>query len=112
LGDGYDFKELRENFLATNERDESWPEGVKAISLDGLGLLGVNPKTGALYWDGREIVLRRVVRLGNLEKVLAVVGVATGVGALILELGKTFGGWAFKSVSARSAKAQVSPLAQ
>ena len=35
-----------------------WPEGVRGVSIDELDRLGIHEKTGRLYWDGKEVVMR------------------------------------------------------
>ena len=45
----------------SKERPNEWPEGVFAISLAGVNLLGVHQQSGKLYWDGKEIVTRRTI---------------------------------------------------
>ena len=32
--------------------------GVRGVSIDELDRLGINEKTGRLYWDGDEVVMR------------------------------------------------------
>jgi len=93
LTDEIDFERIRSLHRVSGSRDENWPRGVYAISLDALSLLGVDPDKNTLFWDGREIVVRRVIRLGSTETWLASIGVGTGFAALMLELGKTFLGW-------------------
>src|SRR5262245_16340382 len=41
----------------------TWPSGVRPISLEGLALLGIDPTTDGLFWDGKQVVLRSRVRL-------------------------------------------------
>jgi hypothetical protein len=64
-----------------------WPAGVRPISIDGVSLFGINPETNKLYWDGREIVVRDRVRLGSLERILAVFVALGTFGTFIVELG-------------------------
>jgi hypothetical protein len=43
-----------------------WPDSVRPISIEGVSLLGIDPATNQLYWDGEQVVLRdRVVTLGG-----------------------------------------------
>jgi hypothetical protein len=64
-----------------------WPADVRPISTDGVSLFGINPETNKLYWDGREIVVRDRVRLGSLERILAVFVTLGTFGTFIVELG-------------------------
>jgi hypothetical protein len=48
-----------------------WPPGVRPVSMEGVSLLGIDPATNRLYWDGKQVVLReRVVTLGGFERFL------------------------------------------
>lgn len=69
---------IRRNAISP-DRPDDWPPDVAAISLNGLGLLGINRKTRKLYWDGEELVT--VKRFSTFERWLAVVGlVFAGIG--------------------------------
>jgi hypothetical protein len=35
-----------------------WPPNVRPISTEGVSLLGIDPATNQLYWDGKQVVLR------------------------------------------------------
>jgi hypothetical protein len=59
---------------------------VIAISADGLTLFGIHEETGALYWDGKEVVLRRTVRLGRLEQWLVAFTAAGAFGSFLVEI--------------------------
>lgn len=76
---------------STGERPSDWPEGVYAISLDTLSLIGVHDKDNKLYWDGNEIVTRSVVRLGTKELWLAAIASFSTLGMFVLALISTFG---------------------
>jgi hypothetical protein len=69
----------------SNARPDDWPKDVIAISLDGLTLFGIHEGTGALYWDGKEVVLRRTVRFGPLELWLIGLGAAGAFGSFLVE---------------------------
>ena len=64
-----------------------WPDDVRPISIEGVSLFGINPETNKLYWDGKEVVVRDRVRLGSLERILAVFVAIGTFGAFIVELG-------------------------
>lgn len=81
--------------LAFSEiRPPEWPEGVRAISIRGMGLLGVHDKTGELYWDGKQVAIRPPVRLGTFERWAAALATLGTVGTFIVEVGRSAGLWA------------------
>ncbi|RWE12439.1 MAG: hypothetical protein EOS61_14950 [Mesorhizobium sp.] len=68
-----------------------WPKNVKRISMDGLDQIGIDPKTGEMYWDGQKLVTER--KLANFERWLAFFAtLATCVGAVV-EVGHAAGWW-------------------
>jgi hypothetical protein len=69
----------------------NWPAGVRPISQTGLALLGINERTGRLYWDGTELATK--VGLKTFERVLATIATGAAVGGFILSLGSTMGWW-------------------
>jgi hypothetical protein len=73
-----------EKHAATKDKRGGWPEGVHGISLEGLDLLGIHEKTRALYWDGKQIVLRNVFALTTFERTIAVIGLLIAGGSLLL----------------------------
>jgi hypothetical protein len=76
-----------------DDRPSDWPRRVNGITLEGLTLLGIDPVTNKLYWDGKEIALREPIRLDWLERILAI-AVAVGIfGTFIVELGRILGWW-------------------
>ena len=80
--------------MFSTERPPGWPDGVRDISLKGVGFLGVHEKTGELYWDGRKVVVRKPVTLGGFERFLAACAAASAVGLLVIEAGRSAGWWA------------------
>jgi hypothetical protein len=65
-----------------------WPSNVRPISTEGVSLLGIDPATNQLYWDGKQVVLRdRVVTLGGFERFLVALAAVGTVGMFIVELG-------------------------
>jgi hypothetical protein len=87
---GTDWARIRAHKFA-DERPESWPEGVRAISLEGLQLFGIHERTGKLYWDGEEIVTK--VRLMTFERALALIAAVSAFGIFVLQLGKAASWW-------------------
>ena len=67
-----------------------WPDDVYSISLEGVSLLGVHKKTNALYWDGKEIVTKSVIRLRRYELILATMAAIGTLGSFLLALGQEF----------------------
>jgi hypothetical protein len=75
------------------ERPAEWPEGVRCISLEGLSLLGIHEETGNLYWDGKEIVIKRRLRLETLERWIALLVACGTFGSFIVDAGRALGKW-------------------
>jgi len=66
----------------SDEKPDNWPKDVRAISIDGVSLFGINEKTGRLYWDGKEVVMRTEFALSAATQVWGkLVVTAAGVGA-------------------------------
>lgn len=65
---------------------DDWPEGVRPISWAGLGLFGMG-RDNTLYWNGKEIQVRKRVRLtwwqGFLATIAALGAFASGVTDLL-----------------------------
>jgi hypothetical protein len=88
-----DWSNIRAKRLSP-ERPPEWPTDVKAISIEGLSLFGIEPSTNKLFWDGREIVLRdRVVTLGGFERFLIALAAVGTFGMFIVELGNVLNWW-------------------
>jgi len=81
------WQEIRAVRYSTMTPPPEWPSNVRPISLEGVSLLGIDPTTNKLYWDGKEVVVRDRVRLGSLERILAVFVAIGTFGAFIVELG-------------------------
>ena len=76
----------REGAKGNGGEPPEWPDGVRPISIEGVSLFGINPETNKLYWDGKEVVVRDRVRLGNLERILAVFVAIGTFGAFLWSL--------------------------
>lgn len=77
-----DWEKVRKYRHVREASPPEWPAGVKAISLNGVTLLGVHESTGELYWDGRALVTER--KLASFERGMAfAVTVATVVMAIV-----------------------------
>jgi hypothetical protein len=58
------------------------PGGVRGVSIDELDRLGIHEKTGRLYWDGKEVVMRTEFFFSKAAQRLGgIVVTAAGVGA-------------------------------
>ncbi len=85
-----DWEHIRANSTA-DHRPNEWPPGVQGISMEGLALIGIHEKDNKLYWDGQEIVTKRVVSLRWFELLLAILAATGTFGVFVLELGKVCG---------------------
>lgn len=77
----------------SRESPSDWPPHVRAISQEGLALLGINTKTGKLYWDGTEIVLKRTLALTAIQQTFAILAAVGTFGSFVLLLGKAIKLW-------------------
>ena len=80
-----DWAKIREKPFAA-ARPPEWPENVSALNWNGMSLLGVDRKSGELYWDGTRIVTEK--RWGTTERRLAIAGLviaAVGVAATLVQ---------------------------
>jgi hypothetical protein len=66
-----DWAKIKARKIADDPPPADWPAGVRAISLQGLALFGINEATGQLYWDGRQVRTRGMIRLGTPERWIA-----------------------------------------
>jgi hypothetical protein len=76
------------------ERPPEWPEGVRAISMNGVALLGVHEKSGELFWDGRRVLIHRPFELGWVERIIAGLAAVATFGVFVIEFGRSAGWWA------------------
>ena len=88
------WQEIRAARYSTVTPPPEWPSNVRPISIEGVSLLGIDPETNQLYWDGKQVVLRdRVVTLGVFERVLVALAALGTVGTFIVELGNALNWW-------------------
>jgi hypothetical protein len=60
----------------------TWPKGIRSISIDEAGALGVDAK-GELYWQGKPVEIRRPLDLTWRQSFVAgVVAIATVIAAV------------------------------
>lgn len=81
-----DWATIRKFAVGRHEPPDNWPTNVKPISQEGLALLGIDPATNELFWDGQKLVTEK--RWSNTERVIAWTGVvlaAVGVGATVVQ---------------------------
>jgi hypothetical protein len=86
-----DWDEIRRNKMSDVSPSE-WPKGVRAISTKGLALLGIHERTDSLYWDGKEIVIRKI-RLGTFERWIGSIAAAGTFGTFLINIGRANGWW-------------------
>ncbi|MGO4513726.1 hypothetical protein CT676_43190 [Bradyrhizobium sp. MOS001] len=85
--------EVVRKYRLSNERPPEWPEDVYAISIKGSALLGIHERSGKLYWDGKEIVTRNAIRLGTLERWIAIFAAVGTFGTFVVNAGRAMGKW-------------------
>lgn len=83
----------RRKIRFSSERPLEWPENVYSISMEGLALLGVHEENSKLYWDGKEIVIRNLIRLGTYERWAAGFAAAGAFGTFLVNGGRAVGWW-------------------
>ncbi|WP_210482728.1 hypothetical protein [Microvirga antarctica] len=88
-----DWDKVRKFKFTTCTPPLHWPANVRGISQQGLSLLGINEKTGELYWDGIRVVLRRPFELGTFERWVAGFTAAAAFGVFVIELGRSAKLW-------------------
>lgn len=81
-----------------HEPRESWPPHIRPISQDGLGQIGVDPTSGDLYWDGKQLMtVRRFARyervIAGIAAVAAALGAAGAVIVAVVEVGRSASWW-------------------
>ncbi len=88
-----DWAEVRKFRFAPDVVPPEWPQGVKAISMNGISLLGIHETTGKLYWDGVEVVTRSKLRLGTFERWIASFAALGTFGTFLVNVGRAKGWW-------------------
>ena len=81
--------EIRAVRYSMMEPPPTWPSGVRPISQEGLALLGIDPSTNRLFWDGKEVVLRSRVRLTWWQSFLATLAAFGMFGTFLVEASQT-----------------------
>lgn len=75
-----DWDHIRRIAIAKGNTPADWPSHVRPISIEGLGLLGIDAQH-RLYWDGKAVEVRRALTFWQSAGAVAVV-LAAIVGAL------------------------------
>jgi len=88
MGDQLDWNLIRRFRFADASTPPEWPQGVRAISLEGLQLLGLDNE-GRLFWDGKQ--LQTVTRLGLFERALAALVAIGTLSMAIFDVLRFFG---------------------
>ena len=65
-------------------------DGVKEITPEDMGKLGVHEQSGKLYWEGKEIYTRKKVSLRWYELLLASITAFSAGLLVLLEIYRTF----------------------
>jgi hypothetical protein len=86
--------DIRAFRYSTMDPPPDWPSGVRPISVEAIALLGIDPASNKLYWDGKELLVRdRTVHLGKIELAIAFMAGVGMLGTFILQLGELAGWW-------------------
>ena len=88
-----DWNAVRALRYAPDRPPADWPENVRPISDRGLGLLGIEPATNKLYWNGKEVVLRDRIRFDWPERLFGFLVAVGTFGYFFMELGKLLKWW-------------------
>lgn len=75
MEDAQDIWENIRRHKTSGSHPPDWPEGVKAISAEGLSLLGID-EAGRLYWDGKQLP---TLTLNKKERQFALLGICAAV---------------------------------
>jgi hypothetical protein len=81
--------DIRANRYSMMDPPPTWPSDVRPLSLEGLGLIGIDPATNKLFWDGKEVVLRSRVRLSWWQGFLAALVAFGTFGTFVVEASQT-----------------------
>ena len=90
MAQNIDWEKIRKHWWSDADPPSNWESDVKPISLEGLSLLGINRRTGRLYWDGKEILIKRIISLGFLERCAIVFAALATVGLFVIEFLKAW----------------------
>ena len=69
-----------------NNDTEDWPPGVRGISWNQLVKMGVRESDNALFWDGKELVSKKIIKLRFLELLFAFIVTASTAGIFVINL--------------------------
>ena len=83
--------DIRAFRYSTMDPPPTWPSDVRPISQEGLALLGIDPATNKLFWDGKEVVVRSRVRLSRWQGFLVTLVACGTFGTFLVEASQA--GW-------------------
>lgn len=72
-------------------KPEEWPPGIRGISIEEVGAIGVDAR-GDLYWQGKQVEIRRPLALSFWQKLGAVLVAASTVSMAVLDVLRYFSG--------------------
>jgi hypothetical protein len=79
------FDERYPHARTTEAPPPHWPKGVRPVSIDGMGLLGVGDD-GHVYWDGRQIRTGTRIQLSGIQASFAIAAAVAVVTVATLDL--------------------------
>jgi hypothetical protein len=82
--------DIRAFRYSTMDPPLNWPLRVRH-SQEGLALLGIDPSTNQLFWDGKEIVLRDHIRLSWWTRFVATLAACGMFGTFLVQASQA--GW-------------------
>ena len=86
-----DWPNIRANkFNLKANLPNDWPKDLNVISMEGLTLFGIDNQNN-LFWDGKELEIKKAVSLRGFERTLAFFVALSGVTIALLEALKFFG---------------------
>lgn len=84
-----DWEKLRAHKWSPVPPPPDWPVHVRPISMNGLGLFGIDSKTHSLHFDGDKLVTER--RLARFERLCLGIGTASAFVIALIEIGRALG---------------------
>ena len=84
-----DWEQIRNTRYSEKSAPKEWSKNVRPISMEGLVLLGIDPTSNKLYWDGKELQI--VQRLDWPERLFAAFVALSGLVLAGIEVGRVAG---------------------
>ncbi len=85
------WERLRKLAIAPDKPPSSWKDGINPISIDGLGLLGLD-KEFNLFFDGRMIEIKRPLKFNWWQTLLAFLTAGSAAAVAILDIARFLAG--------------------